>query len=43
MKNVIISEKIREEEMLSESIADTTTPAEVARVSSPIDLAGRYN
>ncbi len=29
--------------MQSESIADTTAPAEVARISSLIDLAGRYN
>ena len=43
MKNVIISKNVREEKMLSESIADTTTPAEVARVLSLIDLAGRYN
>ncbi len=44
MKDVIILEKAREEEMLSlEGIADTTAPAEVARVSSPVDLIGRYN
>ena len=43
MKDVIISEKAREEEILSESIADTTTPAELARVLSFVDLAGRYN
>ncbi len=43
MKDVIISEKAREEEMLSEGIADKTVPAEVARVSSLVDLAGRYN
>ncbi len=43
MKDVIISERAREEEMLSEGIIDTTAPAEVARVSSPVDLAGRYN
>ncbi len=43
MKNVIISEKAREKEMLPESVADMTAPAEVARVSSPVDLAGRYN
>ncbi len=43
MKDVIIAEKVGEDEMLSESIADTTTPAEVARVSSPVDVIGRYN
>ncbi len=43
MKDVIISEKAREDEMLSESITDTTAPAEVARVSSLVDLVGRYN
>ncbi len=43
MKDVIISEKAREEEMLSEGIVDTTALAEVARVSNPVDLAKRYN
>ncbi len=43
MKDVIILEKAREDKMLSESIADTTAPAEVGRVSSPVDLVGRYN
>ncbi len=44
MKDVIISEKVREEEMLSlKGIADTTALAEVARVSSLVDLARRYN
>ncbi len=44
MKDVIISEKAREEEILSlKGIADTTALAEVAWVSSPVDLAGRYN
>ncbi len=43
MKDVIISEKAREEEILQESIADTTVLAEVARVSSLVDLAWRYN
>ncbi len=43
MKDVIISKKARKEEMLSESIADTTVPAEVARVLSHVNLAGRYN
>ncbi len=43
MKNVIISEKAREEEMLSKGIADTTAPAEVAQVLSLVDLTKRYN
>ncbi len=43
MKDVIISEKTKEEEMLSESIVDTTRLAKVARVLSFIDLARRYN
>ena len=43
MKAVIILEKTREEEMLSKNIANTTTPAEVAQVSSLVDLTGRYN
>ncbi len=43
MKDVIISKKTWEEEILSESIADTTAPAEMAQILSPIDLAGRYN
>ncbi len=43
MKDVIISKKVREDELLSESIVDTTALAEVARVSSPVDLVGRYN
>ena len=42
MKDVIIEEKAREKEGLSEGIADTTAPAEVARASSPVDLAGKY-
>ena len=42
MKDVIIEEKVREKEGLSEGIADTTAPAEVARASSPVDLAGKY-
>ena len=40
---MIISKKTREEEMLSESIADIIVPTEVALVLSSIDLAGRYN
>ncbi len=43
MKDVIILEKAREDKMLSESIADTIVPAELARVSSHVDLVGRYN
>ncbi len=43
MKDVIISEKAREEEMLPEGIANTSGPIEVARVLSTIYLAGRYN
>ncbi len=43
MKDVLISNKVREEEMLSEGIADTTALAKVARISSLVDFAGRYN
>ncbi len=43
MKDVIISEKAKEDEMLSKSITDTTAPAEVAWVLSPVDRVGRYN
>ena len=43
MKDIIISEKARKEEMLSKLLADTTTPAEVAQVSNLVDLARRYN
>ena len=43
IKDVIISQKASEKEMLSETIADTTAPAKVAHVSSPVDLAERYN
>ena len=42
MKDVIIEEKARKKERLSEGIANTTTPAEVAWALSPIDLAGKY-
>ncbi len=39
MKDMIISEKVRKEEMLSlENIANTTPPAEVAWISNPVDL-----
>ena len=40
---MIISEKAREEEMLSKGIADTTVPAEVAQLLSLLDFARRYN
>ncbi len=44
MKDVIISQKAREEKMLLlESIADMTAPTGSAWVSSSIDLARRYN
>ena len=39
MKEIIILEKTREKEKLSEGPADTTAPAKVARVSSLVDLA----
>ena len=42
LKDVIILEKIREKEKLSEGPADTTTPAEVAQASSSVDLVWRY-
>ncbi len=41
MKDIIISEKAREKK-LSEGPVDTTATAEVARTSSPIDLAWKY-
>ena len=40
MKDIMIEEKAKEKERLSEGIADTTIPAKVAQVSSPINLAG---
>ncbi len=40
---MIVLEKAREDKILSESIADMTVPAEVARVTSPVNLIGRYN
>ena len=43
MKDVIISEKARKEEMLSKSIADTTASAERARKLNLVDVARRYN
>ncbi len=42
MKDVIILEKAKKEEILSKGIVNMTVPAEVAWVSSPIDLARRY-
>ncbi len=41
MKDVIISEKAKEEEILSEGIMDTTMSAKVVQVSSSVYLAGR--
>ena len=43
MKDVIISEKARKEEMLSEGIVDMIAPTKVARISNPVDFTGRYN
>ncbi len=43
MKDMIISKKAKEKEILLEDIADTTVLAEVAWVLSVVDLAGRYN
>ncbi len=40
---MIISEKVREEEMLLKDIADTTMVMEVAQISSFVLLARRYN
>ena len=42
MKDVIIEEKAKKKERLLEGIADITTPVEVARALSPVDLAGKY-
>ena len=39
---MIIEEKVREKEGLSEGIADITTSAEVAQTASLVDLAGKY-
>ena len=36
-------QKKPEKKMLSESIADTTAPADVTQVLSLVNLAGRYN
>ncbi len=40
---MIILEKVKEEEILLENIADMTASAEIAWVSSLVDLTGRYN
>ena len=40
---MIISKKVRREEMLSKSIVNTTAPAKVAQVLSLVDFARRYN
>ena len=42
MKDVIILEKTKEKEELSEGIAAITALAEVARASSSVDIVGRY-
>ena len=42
MKVIIMSEKARKKEKLSESTAVTTAPAEVARASNFVNLAWRY-
>ena len=42
MKDVIIEEKTREKEGLSDDIADITATAEVAQALSPVDLTGKY-
>ena len=42
MKNIIILEKTREKEKLSEGSANTNAPVDVARASSPVDLIWRY-
>ena len=39
---MIIEEKARKKERLSESIADITAPAEVTQALSPINIAGKY-
>ena len=43
MKNVFISEKAKEDEMLSEGIANITASAKLAWVLSPVNLVQRYN
>ena len=42
MKNIIIEEKFKKKEGLSESITDTIALAEMAQVLSPVDLARKY-
>ena len=42
IKDVIIEEKAREKEELSESIVDTTAPAKMIQASSFVDLAEKY-
>ena len=42
MKDVIIEEKVKEKERLSESIINTTVPIEVTQASSFINLAEKY-
>ena len=43
IKDVIISENVKEEKVLSKSIADTIASAKMAQVSSFSDFARRYN
>ena len=42
MKDVIIEEKTKEKERLSEGIADKTAPAEMTQALSLIDFAEKY-
>ena len=42
MKDLIIEDKAREKEGLSEAIADTITPAEVTQASNLVDVARKY-
>ena len=43
IKDVIISEKNREEKILLEDITNIIMPAEVSQVSNPVNLAGKLN
>ena len=43
MKDVIISEKAKKGEMLSEGIANMIALLEMAQVLNLVDIAGRYN
>ena len=43
MKDMIISTKAKEKEILLKGVADITALVEVAQVLSLVDLAGRYN